>query len=236
MVLKILPDTRQITHEVDGQRSEVCGRTDAREHEELRRIVRASADDHLAPGGDYFRCATPAKGGTRATHAVQGEALDGRVGDDGEVGTGLGRRQVADCGAAAPAIALGHLMKAEAFLVAGVEVGVERQASRRASLDESEAEAVGALRIDGCERAADAVRIGRAAALILTLLEEGEHVAPRPAVVAERRPAVIVGGMATLEDHGVDGAGTAQHLATREIVAAATELGHRFAVISPILT
>ena len=41
--------------------------------------------------------------------------------------------------------------------------------------------------------------------------------------------------MAALEDHGVDGAGTAQHLAAREVVAAVAELGHRFAVISPIL-
>ena len=71
-------------------------------------------------------------------------------------------------------------MKAETLLVAGVEVGVERQARGGAGLDERQTEAIGAPRIDGCERAADAVRIGRAAALILTLLEEGEHVAPRP--------------------------------------------------------
>ena len=90
------------------------------------------------------------------------DALDCRVGDQGKVNTRHSRRQVPGGGAAAAAIALGHLIKAETFLVARVEVGIERQASGGAGLDEYETEAIGTSPVDGCERTADAVRLARA--------------------------------------------------------------------------
>jgi hypothetical protein len=62
-----------------------------------------------------------------AACTVQSEPLDGRVDEDSEVGARRCGWQVADGGAAAPAIALRNLIKAETLLVTGVEVGLERQ-------------------------------------------------------------------------------------------------------------
>jgi hypothetical protein len=106
MVLKIPPDTRQIAHDVDAQRSEVRGWTYAGQHEELWRIVCASTDNNLAPGRDRLLTATSPKDRAGAACAVQDESLDSRVDEDGEVGTRHCRWQVADGGAATPAIAL----------------------------------------------------------------------------------------------------------------------------------
>jgi hypothetical protein len=119
MVLKIPPDPRQIAHDVDAQRSEVRGWTYTGEHEDLRRIVCASTDNNLAPGRDRLLTATPPKDRAGATRAAQDESLDGRIDEDGEVGTRCCRWQVADGGAAAFAIALRNLIKAETLLVAG---------------------------------------------------------------------------------------------------------------------
>ena len=49
MVLQVLADSRPVGDDVDPERSELRRRSDARQLQELRRIDRAAAQDHLPP-------------------------------------------------------------------------------------------------------------------------------------------------------------------------------------------
>ena len=49
MVLQVFPD-RQIGHRLDADRAQMIGRADAGQHQQLRRIERAAAQDDLAIG------------------------------------------------------------------------------------------------------------------------------------------------------------------------------------------
>ena len=98
-------------------------------------------------GRDRLLTATPPKDRADAACAIHDESLDGRVDEDREVGARHCRWQVADGGAAARAVALRNLIKAETLLVASIEVGVQWQANGGASRDERKTEAIRALRI-----------------------------------------------------------------------------------------
>ena len=59
MILEVLADARQVGDDLDAERAEVVGSSDPGELEELRRVERATAQDHLA-GTDRLRpAATP---------------------------------------------------------------------------------------------------------------------------------------------------------------------------------
>ena len=48
VILKVLADTGQRVLDRDTERHQLFGRTDAREHQQLRRVDRAARDDDLA--------------------------------------------------------------------------------------------------------------------------------------------------------------------------------------------
>ena len=48
VVLEVLADARQVVHGVDAERLELVGVADAGELQQLRRVDRAAAEDHLA--------------------------------------------------------------------------------------------------------------------------------------------------------------------------------------------
>ena len=48
VVLEVLADTGQVVHDVDPDAPQVFGVADAGELEQLRRVERAAAQDHLA--------------------------------------------------------------------------------------------------------------------------------------------------------------------------------------------
>ena len=50
MVLQVAADTRQVGHHRHGQRAELVGRPDAGQHQQLRRVDGAAAEDDLAGG------------------------------------------------------------------------------------------------------------------------------------------------------------------------------------------
>jgi len=64
--------------------------------------------------------------------------------------------------------------------------------------------------------------------------EMRQHVVESPALVAQRLPVIIIRPMASAIAHGIDGAGTAQHLAARPVKPAVVELGFRFGVVIPV--
>ena len=70
----------------------------------------------------------------------------------------------------------------------------------------------------------DAVHLVGAVLIVLDLLEQRQHVVPRPSRVAERRPVVVVLLLAAHVDHGVDRGAAAEHLAARVVDRSAGEV------------
>ena len=59
MVLQVLPDAGQVLDHRDLELPQMIGGTDARQHQDLRRIDGAARDDHLAPGAGDRLLARP---------------------------------------------------------------------------------------------------------------------------------------------------------------------------------
>src|SRR5690606_39951429 len=73
-----------------------------------------------------------------------------------------------------------------------------------------------------------------ATAEALHALEIGEHVIPTPPGIPISRPGVEVGRMAADEDHGINGAGTAEYFPARPISAAVVQIGIRLGAKHPV--
>jgi hypothetical protein len=106
---------------------QVVGRADAGQHEQLRAVDRAAAQDDLAVGQGGLALAVPKVGHAGGAPALDEDLGDQGVGVHGEVRPGHGRVQVGDGGRASAALALGHLVPADAVLARSVEVRVGRR-------------------------------------------------------------------------------------------------------------
>jgi hypothetical protein len=136
--------------------------------------------------------------------------------------------EVALRGAQTLAILVGNLVEAHALLVVRIEVAVVGVTGLLARFDKHRTEAVGAAQVHHVEGAARAVKGVGATFVVLGPLEPGQQVVIAPALIAGRCPGVVVAALAADIDHGIDRAGSAQHLAARLVAPAAIEawLGH----------
>ena len=84
MVLQVLADSGEVVDDVDAERLELARVADARELEQLRRVDRAAAEDHLAGldplGPDAARDLDPDR-----ARAVEQDAIHERAAADLEV-------------------------------------------------------------------------------------------------------------------------------------------------------
>ena len=157
------------------------------------------------------RCASPAP----ASRTTRFGALHRRV------QVGARRRH-------APAVAHGDLVEADALLRGAVEVGVARQPGLGAGAQERRRTA-GARRATtsaDVQRPAGAAPARRAARAVLELAEVRQHVGPAPAgIAAAPAQSSKSARLAAHEDHRVDRARAAEHLAARPVAGAAGERG-----------
>src|SRR3546814_12066298 len=100
---------------------QVPARTDARQQQDLRRADGAGCEDHLAAAARRCGAALATVGDARCAAAIEDHPLGVRVCDDVEVGAFAGRVQIADRGAAAPAVLRRKLEVAGALLPTAVE-------------------------------------------------------------------------------------------------------------------
>ena len=94
MILQVLTHAGQRMPHLDAQRCEQVRRADARELQELRRIDRAAADDHLSLRrdlGDGTAASAHGESDADRAFAVEQESCRMGVGFYGEVGARLGR-------------------------------------------------------------------------------------------------------------------------------------------------
>ena len=64
MVAEVLADRGLVEQHLDFAHRQVLGRADAGEHQQLRRVVGAAAEDHLALGAQLLRLARAALAST----------------------------------------------------------------------------------------------------------------------------------------------------------------------------
>jgi hypothetical protein len=135
MVLQVLADLRVVEDDVDLAPSEVLGGADAREHEQLGRVVGAAAEEHLAARPEPADLTELLAFDADRSRALEDDPLGAHVGDDREVGALHGRMEVRQGGRAAVPAPLGELVQADAVLLLGVEVVVVGQAGLLARFD-----------------------------------------------------------------------------------------------------
>ena len=212
MVLQVLAHAGRIVHDRDAVALEQRARAHTRKLQQLRRVDGAGGENHFARRARLVLCTARFIGDADRALALEQHAGRERLDLDAQVRTPLRRPQVADRRAAAPAVSRRGLVVARPFLGRAVEIVVARNAERHRRGDEGVAHLVPIRKIGHGDRAADAVPLARAAAMVLGLLEIRQQVVEAPAGHA---PAVVVLALAADVNQAVDRGGAAQHLAAR---------------------
>ncbi len=213
VVLEVLADTGQIGDDRHAERLELARGADAGELEQLRRVDRAAAEDHLA-GTDRLAADHDADG----ARPLEDDALDERVAAHLEVRPRHRRMEVRARRAQAAAAVDRPVELREALLPVAVHVVGERIARLLHRVEERVEERRrrrSALEHERPLAAAPLVGAGEAA---LHPLEVRQAVGVVPRGHARvGAPALVVERVAALEDHPVDRARAAEHLAARVV-------------------
>ena len=236
VVLQVLPHARQRMGHGDAVALQLCLRADAGEHQQLRRAEGAAAQHRLAPRAHLPELAAVVVGDARGAPAVEQHARRHGLRDHLQVGPRQVGREKRLGGAATLAVALRHLVEEGAFLRGAVVVGVGGEAVHARGLQEHLVDGAVVARVGHVQRAALAVEGVGELLVVLAALEQRQHLVVRPAGVAQRGPVVVVPAVAAHVEHGVDGAGAAQHLAARLVAAPPVQarLRHRLeGVVAP---
>src|SRR5207245_2855443 len=145
------------------------------------------------------------------------------MGDQSKIGAAQRRLEEAAGCAPAQATFLVDLKIGTAFVVSRVEIDDRRNGALRRCIAERIENLPAKARRLYPPFAAGAMHGGCPAEVVLVLLEIGEYVVPAPSGQAHLPPAVVVGGLATHVDHGVDRRTAADDFATRIIEDAAVQ-------------
>ena len=236
VVLQVLPHARQRMGHGDAVALQLRLRADAGEHQQLRRAEGAAAQHRLAPRAHLPELAAVVVGDARGAPAVEQHARRHGLRDHLQVGPRQVGREKRLGGAATLAVALRHLVEEGALLLRAVVVRVGGEAVHLRSLLEHLVDGAVVARVGHVQRAALAVEGVGELLVVLAAPEQRQHLVVRPAGVAQRGPVVVVPAVAAHVEHGVDGAGAAQHLAARLVAAPPVQarLRHRLeGVVAP---
>ena len=133
------------------------------------------------------------------------------------------------------AVLQAHLHEGDALELRAVVVGIQRRAGLLGGGHDRLVERVSRIvERDAQGPVGTVVGVG-AAREALGPLEEGQDVVPRPAVVAEVGPVVVVGPGAADVDHPVQRARAAEHLAARPVQPSPGGVGLRSREVAPVL-
>ena len=240
VVLEVLADAGELVDHGYAERLQVLGVADARELHQLGGVDRAAAEDHLAGLHRAVRPAAAQVVDTGGPLAVEADLGDHRERLDAEVGAVHHRVQVG-AGGGEPAAVVDVAVEArEALLAVAVDVVGQRVAGLLGGLEERPEQRVGRRPALEDERpAAAAPGVGLAPPVDeqgLHPLEVGQAVQVVPVLhPLVAGPALVVHRVAALEDHPVDRAGPAEHLAAGVVDPAAVHLGLRLGLVLPVV-
>ena len=236
VVLQVLADARQVVDDVDAERLQLGGVADAGQLQQLRRVDRAAADDDLVGVRPPGRPAAEVERDARRPRAVEHQPAHERVGLHGQVRPVHDRVQVG-AGGAQPAAAVDVAVEGrKALLAVAVDVGRELVAGLLDGLEERlEERARGRAALEHERAVAAAPLVGaRQARLHLLEVRQAVGVVPRlhPGVA---RPALVVHRVAALEDHAVDAARAAEHLAAGVVDAPVVHVRLGLGLVLPVV-
>ena len=123
MIVQVRSHARQIVAHRNADFAQMVGGPDAGELQELGRVERAAAQDHLAFGPHIGTDGIHHIGNAHRALALEQNVPGERAGDDGEVWPLRCRRQIAASHAPASAASRGAVHRTEAFLLAAIGIG-----------------------------------------------------------------------------------------------------------------
>ena len=236
VVLEVLPHARHVGDDADAEGAQVVGVADSGELQELGRVDGPTAEDDLARGDRPVQASGPEVVDAGGSLAVETHAGDERKGLDPEVLPVHHRVEVrAGRGEAAPTTDVA-VEPREPLLAVAVDVVGQWVAGVLRGLEERPEERVlggPALEHQRAVTTAPVVGAGDAG---LHPLEVRQAVQVVPGLHARlRAPALVVERVPALEDHPVDAAGAAEHLAACVVDAAAVHLRLRVGLVLPVV-
>ncbi len=189
---------------------------DARQEKHLGRTDGTAGQDHLTPRFDAPRLIADNDIDAGRAAVLDNDARNTRLRHHRQIGAVACRLEKGGNTGNAPPIADGALAQAIAFRRRAVEIVAMPELQRIHRIGENAVERIGVLDVADNHRPLMTMP-GRAGVLriVFGAQEIGQHVRPAPAAVSFGRPVVIVLRMAAVIDHAVDGAGAAEHPATR---------------------
>lgn len=226
MILQILPDAGDVGVHRYADPFERRRRSDAGEHQELRRIDGAGGKHHFACGTYRMVAAVPTIGAADGAPSLEQDLRCLGAGADGQVGTPPRRIEIGAGRTPAAAVPDVGLIPAEAFLNRAVEILGGWVAYLAAGLEICGKQWIVGAGPAHVELAADTVIGICAAFVILAAHEIGQHVPVAPAGVAERSPVVVIVRVAPDIQHACNDGTAAQHSAARPVDLPPVELVH----------
>lgn len=213
MVLQIASHAGPVHHDVDAERREPLGRSDAGAMQDLDRADRAGGEDHLALGARLDGLAVLDEAHADGTALLDDQAVDQHMLLEPQVGPlQCGLEEAARRGPA-PAALLVDVEITRALVVAGVEIRDALDAHLLCGIADCVENGPGQPRRLDAPAAADTVMLARSKKVVLQSLEHWPHVIIAPAGEPELAPMVVVGGLSPHRDHGVNRRAAADHLA-----------------------
>src|SRR5207247_369945 len=225
---------------LDAERPQQFRRTDARQLQELRRVVGAAGKDHFLVGAQLGHSTAPST--LDIAHADRTLALEqdfGRMRMCPHMNVRPFNRGPQKGGRRADAQAILNrtLGVGHALLYRAVVIGVARNAETDRAGHERLAERILPVHGgDGQVAVAPAIGVLALADPPLQPLEIRQHIRIAPAAIAELRPGVEILVLAAVVDVTVDRGGAAEGLAARRIDAAAPGPRTRLLLIGPVDT
>ena len=213
MVLQIAPDALLVEHDIDAERRQPVGRSDAGPVQHLRRSDRSRAQNDFALGAGLDHLAALHEAHADGAAVLDDQPVDQHVLFQPQIAAVQHRLEEAARRRPAPAALLVDVEIAGAFIVAGVEIGNALDAHFLGGVADRVENVPGQPRRLDAPAAAGAVMFALAEEMILQPLEQRQHVVIAPAGEAELAPVIVIGGLSAHRDHGVDGGGAADHLA-----------------------
>src|SRR4029077_7655550 len=205
MILQVLSDARAVGDNLDPERTQRRRRSNAGEHEKMRRADRARAENNFARGLRLDHLAVMRIEGTSRAVALEGDPMHQAIGLDAKIGATQRRAQERVRGTAARAVALCHVRQSDAVLCRPVDIVVALQAELLAPRDECCSEWVRRTQARHMQTSVMPMegRIAADTCELFAALEIGQYIVEAPALVAKLTPLVVVIAMTAHIHHRV---------------------------------
>ena len=235
MVAQVFANAFQFVPDIDSQRLQPVGLSDAGKLQKLWRIDRTRADDHLATRHRFPNLTADPVSHTSAPAALECQGLCQGIGLNLEVRTAARRIKITERSAHPATVPDGRLGHADPVLTVAVIVLRIFDTNFRGGGDQLVVNLAAFDAFIDLERAFAPAKLIVAVALVtFHILEDRQHVAIAPAAITELCPGIVVLCLSTHEDHAVDRAGATEQLAARHRNAPATGGLLGFGLVEPV--